>query len=695
MKLPLVSVIMPCYNRQEYIIEAIESILNQTYTNFEFIIIDDCSTDNTYEIVKKYAEIDKRIIALKNEKNQGIVYTLNRGLNIAQGKYIARMDDDDISLPSRFEKQVEYMEANLDIVVLGSFIEVFNEKFEECYSWVCEDKPEILSILLNFFNPMCHPSIMMRKEFLTSYNLKYEEKYRHAEEYFLWTEILKYGGKIANIPEVLLRYRRHSRSVTSVFSKKQAELTAEIQKIQLQRFFNAEEIECILKDLMFYPFTYNKINKLYSIFSKMQDNDKSNIYSLDAYNKTIEKYCGRKSDIHIFFMVNDSYVQHCCTCLASILVNSTPLDNFYFYIISDRKISDSNKKNIFTLKTLKEFHLEFLDINANHFEHYLSIEKSKHIFLETYCKYIIARLKPNLNRCLYLDCDIIVEDSLNLLYNTDIKDNYIGAVLEFCSNALKYHQNEQYFNLGVLLFDLIKWREKEIDKKIFFIMEVLKLQNKFTYQDQDVLNFVLKNKWFMISPFYNAQYFWYLGDRCKFYSEELLFYAKKYPKIIHYSSHVKPWTNESLGKIPIDIWKKYWSYLKLTPFKCKYYTEYQQNINRINMQLYGAANRIKNQLSYRIGTILVNSKTLFQCIKAPYKIIKVIYQYKKENQIYRILIQLDSKFKLKPLEDYIDYYEALLVKEHLSYRVGNLFIKHPFTFVFRIFKEYKKWKNKH
>ncbi|OOX97253.1 hypothetical protein BOP98_09140, partial [Campylobacter coli] len=312
---------MPCYNRQEYVVDAIESILNQTYTNFEFIIIDDCSTDNTYEIIKKYAEIDKRIISLQNEENKGHVYTLNRGFGLAMGKYIARMDDDDISLPQRFEKQVEYMEANPNITVLGSFIEVFNERFEECWSWVCEDDPEILSILINFFNPMCHPSVMIRREFLNFYDLKYEEKYRHAEEYFLWTEILKYGGKIANIPEVLLRYRRHSRSITNTFSKKQTGLAGEIRKIQLQRFSNTEEIECVLKDLI-WPFTYNKINKLYSIFLKMQNNDKSDLYSSDIYKKTIEKYCGRKSDIHIFFASDDNYAQHLCVAIASVLVNS-------------------------------------------------------------------------------------------------------------------------------------------------------------------------------------------------------------------------------------------------------------------------------------------------------------------------------------------------------------------------------------
>ncbi|EOJ1959375.1 hypothetical protein ACM2I8_001666, partial [Campylobacter jejuni] len=153
------------------------------------------------------------------------------------------------------------------------------------------------------------------------------------------------------------------------------------------------------------------------------------------------------------------------------------------------------------------------------------------------------------------------------------------------------------------------------------------------------------------------------------------------------------WINESLGKIPINIWKKYWNYLKLTPFKYKYYTEYQQNIKRINMQLYGASNRVKNQLSYRIGTILVNSKTLFQFISIPYKIIRVIHQYKKEKEIYQILVQLDINFKLKPLEDYIDYHEALKIKEHLSYKLGDLFVKHPFTFVFRVYKVYKEWKN--
>lgn len=134
-ELPLIYVVMSCYNREKYVVEAIESILNQTYTNFEFIIIDDCSTDNTFEIVKEYAKKDNRILALKNDKNYCYVHSLNKGIEIAKGKYIARMDDDDISLPERFEKQVEFLEKNEDIIALGTFIEIFSDDMKKYNLW--------------------------------------------------------------------------------------------------------------------------------------------------------------------------------------------------------------------------------------------------------------------------------------------------------------------------------------------------------------------------------------------------------------------------------------------------------------------------------------------------------------------------------------------------------------------------------
>ena len=119
----LISVIMSNYNTpEEYLREAIESILNQTYKNFEFIIIDDCSTDNSLEIIKSYN--DERIVLIENEENIGLTKSINKGLAVAKGEYIARMDADDVSLPQRFEKQINYMNDHTELIVCGSSMEL-------------------------------------------------------------------------------------------------------------------------------------------------------------------------------------------------------------------------------------------------------------------------------------------------------------------------------------------------------------------------------------------------------------------------------------------------------------------------------------------------------------------------------------------------------------------------------------------
>ncbi|TXJ00169.1 MAG: glycosyltransferase family 2 protein [Neisseriales bacterium] len=125
MTAPIISVVMPVYNAEKYITEAVESILNQTYSDFEFIIIDDCSTDSSYQILQKYAEKDKRIRIFRNDTNRKQAYTKNFAIKLAKGKFIAFMDADDISLPARFTKQVTFMESHPDIGVCGTWIKVF------------------------------------------------------------------------------------------------------------------------------------------------------------------------------------------------------------------------------------------------------------------------------------------------------------------------------------------------------------------------------------------------------------------------------------------------------------------------------------------------------------------------------------------------------------------------------------------
>ncbi len=267
---PTVSVVMSCYNRKDYIAESIESILNQTYSDFEFIILDNASTDGTSDIIKDFASKDKRIVYIQNEKNKGLITNLNTGLSLARGKYIARMDDDDISYITRFQKQIEFMDSHPDIAVCGTYIETFGE--ENVDPWVKDSDSDILAILINFFNPMCHPTVMIRKSFLTEHNLSYNLEDLYAEEYGLWKEIIIHKGKLANIPEVLLKYRTHKKRLSSENStaKIQTKNALKIKKELLSRFFNKKEIKQIIRTIRLYPFTANSINKLYFLFKKMQ-----------------------------------------------------------------------------------------------------------------------------------------------------------------------------------------------------------------------------------------------------------------------------------------------------------------------------------------------------------------------------------------------------------------------------------------
>ena len=171
MNSPLVSVIMSVYNAEKFLNSAIESITNQTFTDFEFIIIEDCSTDKTLEILKEFKEKDNRIKIIKKEKNEGpkgFIKNLNVGLNMAQGKYIARMDADDISLPERFQKQVIFLENNPEISMVGAQIDFINEKNEIIGEKIGALEHEEIVNKITSQIQLFHPVIMLEK--IKTYN---------------------------------------------------------------------------------------------------------------------------------------------------------------------------------------------------------------------------------------------------------------------------------------------------------------------------------------------------------------------------------------------------------------------------------------------------------------------------------------------------------------------------------------------
>lgn len=214
----LISVIMSNYNTpEEYLRTAIESVLNQTYSNFEFIIIDDYSTDNSLEIIKTYK--DERIVIIENKENLGITKSLNRGLAIAKGEYIARMDADDIGLPEKFSKQIEYLENNPQVAVCGTGVELFGDGADvHKEKIVCKTIPEKneFQIRLLFGNHIniIHPTAMFRHSVLIENNIKYDEHYRFAQDYRMWVSCSRIG-ECANVPEILFKYRIHKKAVSS------------------------------------------------------------------------------------------------------------------------------------------------------------------------------------------------------------------------------------------------------------------------------------------------------------------------------------------------------------------------------------------------------------------------------------------------------------------------------------------------
>lgn len=212
----LVSVLMPVYNAERYVAEAIQSIINQTFQDFEFIIIDDGSTDNSLSIINKYANVDSRIKVISRE-NRGLVSSLNEGISYSKGKYIVRMDADDISLEDRVDIQVNFMENHPEIGVCGTWIESFGEDIKQtCHKLSADDS--FLKTQLIFSPCFAHPSVIIRKSILIENNIQYNEKYKHIEDYALWVQLARIT-KFSNIQKVLLRYRISDSNITKVADK--------------------------------------------------------------------------------------------------------------------------------------------------------------------------------------------------------------------------------------------------------------------------------------------------------------------------------------------------------------------------------------------------------------------------------------------------------------------------------------------
>lgn len=212
--MPKVSVIMSTFNDSKYIREAIDSILAQTFIDFEFIIVDDASQDETVDIIREYS--DPRIKLIQNEENCGLTVNLNKLLDIASGEYVARMDGDDISYPERFQKQVEYLDEHKDVYLIGTAVHSFGAN--NLY-WRLPDDNEELKVRMLIRPVFAHPTFMFRRE-LVDKGYTYDESFRTAQDYEFASRVSR-EFKIGRVQDVLLDYRVHPKQVSNTLGGNQ------------------------------------------------------------------------------------------------------------------------------------------------------------------------------------------------------------------------------------------------------------------------------------------------------------------------------------------------------------------------------------------------------------------------------------------------------------------------------------------
>lgn len=260
---PLVSIIMSVYNGELFLQKAIDSILYQTHTNIQIIIVDDCSNNKTKEIL--FSIKDKRVEIIYNVQQQGLTKNLNTALPYCKGKYIARMDADDISLHTRIEKQVNFLEYYNHLVGCATFIDLMNEKEEITGIWH-DDRNYVtekeLKKILPTKNVIAHPTVMLKANMFKKYG--YNETQKHSQDWDLWLRLFADDLYIRKIPEPLLKYRVHTNSVTASQKKKSVfQKQHETYKNYLNKVTNWNEFNDQVKKAY-------KINKLKMIASSIK-----------------------------------------------------------------------------------------------------------------------------------------------------------------------------------------------------------------------------------------------------------------------------------------------------------------------------------------------------------------------------------------------------------------------------------------
>jgi len=293
---PKISVLMSVYNGEKFLKEAIDSVVNQTFRDFEFIIIDDASTDSSANIIKSYQ--DDRIFYFGNEKNLGLTKSLNKALAFAKGEFIARIDYDDICYQDRFEKQMKYIDEHKDCKILFSDITKIDDSGNAIPSYSRIRSSEDIYYLMHFINPVIHPTVLIKKELLIDAG-GFNEEYQYAQDYELWSRLI-YNFKFYKINKPLLYYRESSKQISK-------------NKLSEQNRFAERVFVKNIKNLGFDDYQLDDILYFHQ-------------YAFQDEYKFITK-----NHLNIFREINKKIIEKAPSFLNKQILEKTALIHYYYY----------------------------------------------------------------------------------------------------------------------------------------------------------------------------------------------------------------------------------------------------------------------------------------------------------------------------------------------------------------------------
>lgn len=296
--MPKVTVFTPVYNCEDYISETIQSILNQTYEDFEYLLIDDCSTDRSVDIIESFS--DPRIRLIKNEINQGISYNRNLAIDESNGDYLAMIDGDDIALSQRLEKQIEFLEKHPEYGIIGTEIIHIDAQGKEMNQSITFPIPDEQIPSRMLFNNYIYTSSATIRKSVFEEGIRFKKSFIVAEDYEVWIQLIR-KSKIGHIREPLTKYRIHDQSIS--IQKKQLMLDTEIKIINIQLNelkcpLNSEELKIFSaiskENHLLYINKYKEVNSL--IAKLIQANNRSKIFNSSDFKKHLYQYW------HIYFL---------------------------------------------------------------------------------------------------------------------------------------------------------------------------------------------------------------------------------------------------------------------------------------------------------------------------------------------------------------------------------------------------------